>query len=73
MNPLATLLLVLCTVCVVTAAFVCLYHLSLMATAPFCQRKRRCCGGPVLHSFGIVIPAHNEEATIRLTLDSCAA
>ncbi len=73
MNIVVLSLLVLCTVSVAIATFVCLYHLSLMFFALFSRSQRRSGAGTRCHSFAIVIPAHDEEATIALTLDSCAA
>jgi len=69
---LASSLLVLCTASVVAAALGCLYHLGLMAVALVCRRQDRPCSGPPTHSFAIVIPAHDEEITIKCALDSCA-
>jgi cellulose synthase/poly-beta-1,6-N-acetylglucosamine synthase-like glycosyltransferase len=55
------------------AAGACLYYVGL-ALVGLCVRSRRLpTGCPSLHSFAIVIPAHNEESIIAETLRCCAA
>ena len=66
------LLETLCTVLVASATGVCLYHL-LLALVAVVGRKRRAEHGAAVHSFAVVIPAHNEEGNIEGVLRCCAA
>ncbi len=67
------LLFILVTGFVAIAAFSCLYHVGLAIVAPFCRHTHTRGDCPQSHSFAIVIPAHDEETTIAVALESCAA
>lgn len=56
----------------VIAAAACLYYLGLALAALLFRPGRRPASGPPVHSFAIVIPAHNEDAVLENTLRSCA-
>ena len=63
----------LCLAFLIAAAGACLYYV-LLAFCGICLRD----GGDgqdaeAVHTFAVVIPAHDEEGTLRASLDSCAA
>lgn len=58
-------------VLVLLAAVVCLYHAVLGAVGFFTHGRNPLIQGGEVHSFAIVIPAHNEEEIITQTLRSC--
>jgi 1,2-diacylglycerol 3-beta-glucosyltransferase len=60
---------VVCTLLVTLAAAVCLYHLILAVVGLWIRRKSADIGQTSRHRFAIVVPAHNEEATLGATLD----
>ena len=64
---------VVCTACVAVAAAVCLYHAFLALVALAGRKPPEKPSSEALHSFAIVIPAHNEEGTIDCALRSCGA
>jgi len=60
---------VLCTALVTLAAVVCLYHWILAVVGLWIRRRGAEAGQSSRHRFAIVVPAHNEEATLGATLD----
>lgn len=73
MNFLVMPLLVVCLAMFAIAAFASVYHWGLAAVAAIHRGGKPADSGGAQHTFAIVIPAHNEAATIQRTLDSCAA
>lgn len=71
MAALADILAVITTLLVLVAAVICAYHIALMIVALATPRQFEQPHTAPLHSFAIVIPAHNEEASISTTLCSC--
>ena len=60
-----------CIASVVLAAFVCLYHLLLAAVGLLTWHKLERQSEAPVHSFAIVIPAHDEQGTVHIALDAC--
>lgn len=73
MSLFAASFLVFCSLSIAAAVFACLYHLALMAAAPFCKSDKVERGSSSSCTFAIVIPACNEEGTIESALSSLAA
>lgn len=63
---------VLCIALLVPAVPICLYHVVLACCALAGRRPVRAAEAQPTHRFAIVIPAHNEEATLAGVLRSCA-
>ncbi|MBN2292940.1 MAG: glycosyltransferase [Pirellulales bacterium] len=72
MNGYLVILLAITGVSAAVSAAVCLYHAALALVACLVPHRRGCVDGHLLR-FAIVIPAHNEEHTIRISLDSAMA
>ncbi|MEN6457933.1 MAG: glycosyltransferase family 2 protein [Thermoguttaceae bacterium] len=70
-NLLAWGILALATFSGAIAVGVALYHAAFLAVAACCRKPRRCEGAEPAHSFAIVVPAHDEEATIVQALECC--
>ncbi|MCE5268539.1 MAG: glycosyltransferase family 2 protein [Planctomycetaceae bacterium] len=70
---LAWLILVLATALVAVAASICAYHAALMLVSLGVPAREVPNAAAPMHSFAIVVPAHDEEATIGKVLDSCEA
>lgn len=68
-----TLLQATSIVSLVIAGSVCFYHAFLAIAAILTKRADGCYADGGLHRFAVVIPAHDEEQTIRHALGACTA
>lgn len=66
------LLQLLCVVLLVPAVLCCAYYLFLAAVGLLASETKRSPKTSSVHTFAILIPAHNEEAAITATLRACA-
>jgi hypothetical protein len=64
---------VLCLGLLVPAVACCAYYLFLAGVQMLAGERRRPTGTGAAHNFAILIPAHDEEATLPGTLAACAA
>lgn len=62
----------LCGVLLVPAVLCCAYYLLLAAVRLLASEQQRSPDTSAIHTFAILIPAHNEEAAISATLRACA-
>jgi 1,2-diacylglycerol 3-beta-glucosyltransferase len=62
---------ILCILFLFPAALVCLYYVFLAFFALISRKESASIEGNPVHTFAIVIPAHNEEQTLSTTLRSC--
>lgn len=73
MSAVVFCLTAICIASVAIALAAWVYHWLLAAVALVTGNKCLAANGVAVNTFAILIPAHNEEATIRQTLESCAA
>jgi hypothetical protein len=66
------MLQLLCVVLLVPAVLCCAYYLFLATVRLLASERQRSPETSSVHTFAILIPAHNEEAAISATLRACA-
>ncbi|HJT78403.1 MAG TPA: glycosyltransferase family 2 protein, partial [Gemmataceae bacterium] len=63
----------LCLAFLVPAAAVCLYYVLLALCGLVLRDSEDGVPAEAVHSFAVIVPAHDEETTLRASLESCAA
>jgi hypothetical protein len=66
------ILQLLCVVLLVPAVLCCAYYLFLAAVRLLASEQQHALETSAVHTFAILIPAHNEESAISATLRTCA-